>query len=273
MLPPSKVSPRVTAASHGDVPAHSTSFERTVLITGAAGAIGSATASRFLELGMTVLGLDRSPRPGSISHAQYRHVTVDLTDSRAAEVEIDGALRGLPPLAHVVGIAGGALPFEPRTQDEPQEITSDLFQQSLEANLTTQFTVLRVSLRYLTATDERNRSVTLTSSFNALSAQGMPAYSAAKAGIIGMMYGLVKPLGVKGIRVNVVAPGTVRTPRTERLWSAESGHFERLERGAALRRLASPADIAEAFTSVALMLRHMTGQVLVIDGGQTVVHL
>ena len=221
---------------------------------------------------MTVLGLDRSSPPDSMSRTRFRHVTVDLTDSLAAEAAVDSALEGLPPLAHVVGIAGGALPFEPSTQDEPQQITPEMFQQSLDANLTTQFTLVRASLRHLLAESEEDRSVTLTSSFNAISAQGLPAYSAAKAGIIGLMYGLVRPLGRAGIRVNVVAPGTVRTPRTERLWSTEPGHFERLEEGAALRRLAAPADVAEAFSSVALMLRHMTGQVLVIDGGQTVVH-
>lgn len=246
--------------------------EKTVLVTGSAGAIGSATVARFIELGMTVLGIDRSPAPDSAPPTRYRHSTVDLMDPDATQAHVDHALRGLPPLGHVVGIAGGALPFEPGTQDDPQQVTLEQFRASIDANLTTQFSLVRISLRHLAGPVDEDRSITLTSSFNALSAQGLPAYSAAKAGIIGLMHGLVKPLGMRGIRINVVAPGTVLTPRTERLWSADPGHFERLAAGTAMARLAVPGDIADAFASVTLHLRHMTGQVVVVDGGQTVIH-
>ena len=248
------------------------SADSTALITGAGGAIGGAATSRFLELGVTVVGIDRNPPPGEGVHPRYRHVTVDLEDDDATQIQVDRALLNLPPLRHVVGVAGGALSFEPATQDAPEEITSAFFRASLEANLVTQFTVVRASLKHLGATAGEDRSVTMTSSFNGLSAQGMPAYSAAKAGIVGLMLGLVRPLGARGIRVNVVAPGTVRTARTEALWSTTPGHFERLEAGTAVGRLALPEDVAEAIVSLAVHLRHVTGQTLIVDGGQMVVH-
>jgi NAD(P)-dependent dehydrogenase (short-subunit alcohol dehydrogenase family) len=98
----------------------------------------------------------------------------------------------------------------------------------------------------------------------------MPAYSAAKAGLVGMMRALTAPLGAEGIRVNVVAPGTVRTPRTERIWSSDPGHFERLERGTALGKLGTPDDVSRVFVALATWLTHVTGQVIVVDGGQMV---
>ena len=85
-----------------------------------------------------------------------------------------------------------------------------------------------------------------------------------------MMHALVPPLGREGIRVNVVAPGTVRTPRTERIWAGDDGHWERLEASTALGRLGTPDDVARAYLALATQLTHVTGQVLVVDGGQMV---
>lgn len=243
--------------------------DRTVLVTGAAGAIGQATVEAFLGAGLYVVGLDRAPAEQQA--ASYNHVVVELTHER----EVDQALAdglGDRSLTHLVGIAGGALPIEPASVEDPGAIEIETFRASVEANLTSQFIVLRACLPRFDELRSLDRSVTFTSSFNALSAQGMPAYSAAKAGLIGLMYGLVGPLGSRAIRVNVVAPGTVRTPRVDALWADVPDHFERLQAGTALGRLATASDIADTFVALALELRHVTGQVLIVDGGQTAIH-
>ncbi|MBU6424392.1 MAG: SDR family oxidoreductase [Chloroflexota bacterium] len=236
-----------------------------VLVTGAAGAIGSATVDAFLARGDSVVGLDReatAPRP------RYLGLRVDLADAAAADEAIARAA-GLGPIAHVVAVAGGALPWEPAAGD-PGLIDVAAFRASVDANLVTQFTTLRAALSSLRASTDAHRSVAFTSSFNALGGWGMPAYSAAKAGLIGLMRALVAPLGRDGIRVNVVAPGTVRTPRTERIWAHDPSHFADLTARSALGRLATPADVAVAYVSLATVLTHVTGQVLVVDGGQMV---
>jgi NAD(P)-dependent dehydrogenase (short-subunit alcohol dehydrogenase family) len=243
----------------------------TVLVTGAAGAIGAATVRAFLDDGWAVLGLDRTGEVADVTDDdRYRGVRADAGDEAAVAAAIAG-IDGESPLRHVVGVAGGALPEEPQTAEDPTALSLEVFGKSLAANLTSQFAVVRTAVPVLRASTG-DRSITLTSSFNALSAQGMPAYSAAKAGLIGMMHGLVRPLGRDGIRVNVVAPGTIRTPRTERIWGHVEGHFARLEEGSALGRLGTPEDVASTFLAVACMLRHVTGQTLVVDGGQSVVH-
>lgn len=242
-----------------------------VLVTGAAGALGSATVLALRATGCDVIGIDRDPNVAEIVDAQgYEGHQVDLLDPDAS-----GAIARVlqdRPLHHLIGIAGGALPGEPEGQHDPLDTAPELFRNSLEANLTTQFVVLRAVLTNLRLGSPHDRSVTLTSSFNALSAQGMPGYSAAKAGLIGMMHALVDPLGRDGIRINVVAPGTIRTPRTERLWGDVPGHFEQLERGTSLGRLGTPDDVAHTNLALALSLTHVTGQVIVVDGGQSVVH-
>jgi NAD(P)-dependent dehydrogenase (short-subunit alcohol dehydrogenase family) len=241
------------------------------LVTGAAGAIGAATVRTFLDEGMHVVGLDRDPRVRSLWPMRaYTGIEVDLGDEEGLERAIAEARR-MGRLRHVIGVAGGALPVEPLTQHDPMQLDAGTFRASLEANLATQFLLLRAVLPWLRASPGRDRSITFTSSFNALTGCGMPAYSAAKAGLIGMMHALTTPLGAEGIRVNVVAPGTVTTPRTQAIWNGAEGHFESLEAGTALGRLGTPEDVARAFLALSTLLTHVTGQVLVVDGGQMVV--
>ena len=240
-----------------------------VLVTGAAGAIGSATVRLFLDAGFDVVGFDREPAVASVATQHYTGIHVDLQDDIAL-VDAVGSLCSRCRLSHVIAIAGGALPAEPRTEHDPAALDPTLFRSSIEANLTTQFLTLHAALPWLRRNPNVDRSVTFTSSFNALTGCGMPAYSAAKAGLIGLMHALTAPLGAEGIRTNVVAPGTVRTPRTERLWAHDPAHFEHLEATTALGRLATPEDVGRTFLALVTMLTHVTGQVIVVDGGQMV---
>lgn len=242
------------------------SADEVVVVTGAAGAIGRATAAAFVTAGFLVVGLDRDP---AVTRVPGVHgLQVDLTDDEAV-LDAVSELRSTGELRHLVQIAGGALPDEPPTADDPFSLSPATFRRSLDVNLTSQFSVLRATVPWFRLTDAPGRSVVLISSWNALSAQGMPAYSAAKAGLIGMMHALVRPLGRDGIRVNVVAPGTIRTPRTERIWAHDEGHFERLERTTVTGRLGIPEDVARTCLSLATDLTHVCGQVLVVDGGQS----
>lgn len=240
-----------------------------VLITGAAGAIGSATVDLFLNGGWAVLGLDRQDSAREIRNDGFHAAQVDLTQEKAVEAAL-AILDDMPPLLHVVAIAGGAMPEEPRTQDDLAEVSTDVFRGSIDQNLTSQFITVKACLPWLRQSPSEDRSVALTSSFNALSGYGMAAYSAAKAGLIGMMYAITPSLGSEGVRVNVVAPGTVRTPRTEAIWSHVPDHFEHLATTTALGLLGEPVDVARVYRSLALDLSHVTGQVLVVDGGQLV---
>lgn len=240
-----------------------------ILVTGAAGAIGRATVRAFRCAGCPVIGFDTDPAVvETLPQDDYAGFQVDVRDERAVQKAIEAA-RERGPLHHVIGIAGGALPQEPPTQDDPVALGLDVFRASLELNLASQFLVMRAALPWMRESGG-DRSIILTSSWNALTGCGMPAYSAAKAGLIGMMHALTAPLGAEGIRINVVAPGTIRTPRTERIWAHDDGHWGRLEAGTALGRLGTPDDVARTYLSLATQLTHVTGQVLVVDGGQMV---
>ena len=89
-----------------------------------------------------------------------------------------------------------------------------------------------------------DRSITLTSSTDALAAYGLPAYAAAKAGLLGLVRSLAATLGADGIRINAVAPGDVPTERNVREWAHVPGWYDRLREASVLDRLGTPPDIA-----------------------------
>ena len=195
-----------------------------ILITGAAGAIGKATVQQFLDADYHVLGIDRDASITDLFQTpEFIGLQIDVTDEYGLHKAVQYAADH-GGLKHVVQIAGGALPREPVTQNDPLLIDVDLFRASLDENLTSQFIVLRAALPLLRATRYGDRSITLTSSINALAAMGMPAYSAAKAGLIGMMHvgDLERPGPVVGEEAGVAGDQLPRRGPGRRVW--EAGH-------------------------------------------------
>src|SRR5262249_32383404 len=89
--------------------------------------------------------------------------------------------------------------------------------------------------------------------------------SAAKAGVIGMMNALSVPLAKRGIRVNVVAPGTTRTPLTED--PDDPNHFGRKAARIPLGRVGPPDDVAAVTEALADRMTYVAGETITIDGG------
>lgn len=233
-----------------------------VVITGAHGGIGSATARHFLDRGLCVLGLDLAPVPEALDgRSGYTHATVDVTDLE--QLHAVAATAG--PVSHLVAVAGGALPEEIAA---PHQLpTPQVWHDSVTLNLTGAYHLLAAFEGNLQAADG-NRSVTLVSSINAVRTYGLVAYSAAKAGLTGFMHALVAPLGAAGIRINTVLPGTVPTPRTIAEWAYDPRHFADLAATVPTGRLGTPDDVAAAITALAVDLTHVHGVALPVDGGQ-----
>jgi 3-oxoacyl-[acyl-carrier protein] reductase len=94
---------------------------------------------------------------------------------------------------------------------------------------------------------------------------GQTNYAAAKWGVIGMTKTWAKELGRKGIRVNAVAPGFIKTPMTD---AVPEKVLEMMKEKAPLQRLGEPEDIANAYLFLASdEASFITGTVLSVDGG------
>lgn len=190
------------------------------LVTGGASGLGEATARRLADRGaqVVILDLDDTRGPAVAGEIGGRYVHADVRDS-AQVVEAVDAAAGLGPLRAVVCCAG--IPSGSRTisRDATYESAHDLasFQRVIDVNLVGTFNVVRLAATAMSRTDaddggERG-SILMTASVAAFEGQvGQIAYTASKAGIVGMTLTLARDLGVVGIRVNTIVPGLFDTP-------------------------------------------------------------
>jgi acetoacetyl-CoA reductase len=215
------------------------------LVTGAArpGGIGSAIARRLTDAGMAVATLDVEP---------------------GCTYQVDLAAGELPPLDEIdVLVSNAGLPT---IFGAAHTIDLDRWQRDLQVNLTGSFRVVQACLRGMR--ERRFGRITVISSFAAV--YGMPAqvaYSASKAGLLGMVKTIAAENAALGITANAVLPGLVASAGVLSMpQEIIDAWLERIPLG----RLVTPAEIAEAvafFSSPAA--GGVTGQDLVIDGGQT----
>lgn len=233
-----------------------------IAIVGGAGGIGQAIVSRYLNIGASVLVIDKNDPPeGQIS--LVNSIIADVTnidDIRLAARKLDDA--GIV-IDHLVSLAGGASNEE--WTNGLREINDESIEASIRLNLTSHLWLVK----YLMEDRKRclrDRSVVFVSSINALRGFGLTSYSAAKAGLLGATRELACSLGRRGIRVNALLPGTVPTPRT----LAEPKDFTKLLKTTALGHFAKPEDIAAGCYFLTHMTNAITGQALVIDAGQSV---
>ena len=228
---------------------------RTALVAGGSGGIGSATATLLARAGARVLSLDR---PGLAAPRGSEGLACDLADARAFDglfAEVQRRTDTLDFLVHAAGITRDGVLWKMSDED---------WSNVLELNLGSAFRLLRGATPLLRA---RGGSVVLISSINGERGKfGQANYAASKAGMLGLARSAARELGRFGVRVNVVAPGLVRTAMTAGL---AQEHIDQAVAETALGRAGESEDVARAVLFLCSDLaRHVTGQVLRVDGGQ-----
>jgi 3-oxoacyl-[acyl-carrier protein] reductase len=246
------------------------SERETVLITGAGIGIGAATARAFGEAGYRVIVTDVLDDEGQTvasqitengGEAEYRHL--DVTSTEEVDRVVADAEGRYGPLGCVVANAGIAhrVPLP--------ELTDKRWDHTHEIDLKG---VMRVYRAAAPAMRGRGRgSMVAVSSIMGV-AYGWDEhvqYSAAKAGVVGLVRGLAVELARDGIKVNGIAPGYIRTAQA--LSEKHSLGPEGLEKAAEfipMGRVGESEDIADVILFLASdAARYLTGQVLVVDGG------
>lgn len=245
------------------------SDRRTVLITGASGGIGAETARRFSAAGYAVavhyhrgeaaaraLADELNGRGGEA--AVFR---ADVADSAQVDAMISAVLAQFGRLDALVCCAGVA--WQGLLTDMTDADWAALRGVDLDGVLYCCRAVIPHFVR-----QKAGRIIAVSSMWGQVGASCEAAYSAAKAGVIGLVKALAKELGPSGITVNCVAPGVIDTPMNRRL-TAEDLEVLRLE--APLERIGSPGDAAESILFLASdAARFITGQVLSPNGGMVV---
>ena len=242
---------------------------KVAVITGGASGIGRATAVLFASEGARVIIFDRNASASEDVVGRVRQrggqaafVTGDVT--RAADVEraIEAAREHFGPVDVLVNNAGISIGNSALDIDEP---TWDL---NFAVVLKGAYHFVRAALPEMRA--RRQGAIVNIASVNGMLALGEDAYSAAKAGLINFTQNLAVRYGADGIRANVIAPGTVRTPIWQHQIERTPDVFERLAPWYPLGRVGEPEDIARAALFLASdEASWITGVVLPVDGGLT----
>jgi meso-butanediol dehydrogenase / (S,S)-butanediol dehydrogenase / diacetyl reductase len=235
------------------------------LVTGGAHGIGRACAARLAEEGahIAVADLDQTAAQEvatALPHKDRRHVAVwlDVTDASSVERAFTEAASELGGLDVLINVAGGD------THHGAFEETGDeVWMRMIELNLLGVVRCCRAAIPHLRRSTETPAIVNV-SSVNALIAWGSEPYSAAKAGIGALTINLAASLAADGIRINTVAPATIRT----RNWEGQEGGADRFRHLYPLGRVGEPEDVAAAVAFLASGdAAWITGHTLPVDGG------
>ncbi len=242
---------------------------RNVIVTGASRGLGLAIATTLVASGYRVLAIARSQseplRALAAAAAQDGRGAVhfhsfDLLDTGGMAQLVAGLRKELGPIFALVNNAGigtaGVLALMP---DEQVEMLVRL--NTLSPILLTKHVVRSMM------SERAGRIVNISSIVATTGYQGLSAYSATKASLLGFTHALAREVGSLGITVNAVAPGFVATEMTRELGEKER---QQIMRRSALKRLPEPEDVASA---VEFLLsdkaRNITGTTLTVDAGNT----
>lgn len=214
-----------------------------VLVTGVgrAGQIGHAVAQAFGERGarlvaadLDAVGVSRRVREFQAAGIDAQPSAGDLTVPDIAALAVEAALRHYGRLDAVINVAGGLTTYGPISRTGVRD-----FDREIAINVKTAFLVSQAAVEALAAT---RGAIVNFASIAVLEPQSpMAVYSAAKAAVAGFTVSLASELADRGIRVNAVAPGMVRTSENVAAVGSDAPYVELEDICAGVLELADPA--------------------------------
>lgn len=247
-----------------------TRFEGQVaIVTGAAGGIGAATVERLLGGGARVLACDvdgdRLGERWAGAPTGLQLVATDLREPAAAERVVGAALEHFGALDALINNAGVTI------RAPLADTTDELWEAILSINLVAAFRLTRAAVGALR--ERGGGAIVNVASINALRGNlDLSAYSASKAGLLGLTRALAVELAPDDIRVNAVCPGAVETPMLDEYLDTVADVAAVRTALAARHPLGRTATADEVGDTVAFLAsaeaRYLTGVAIPVDGGR-----
>lgn len=237
-----------------------------VVVTGAGSGIGAACVARLCEEGAKVVAVDINEANAramveTLGADRVLPVAADIADAEQVAAvfgrckEAFGSPTGLINAAGIRGVGSVG------------DTTRELWDRNIAVNLSGSFNVCQA---FAQAAGDQGGAIVLISSLAGIQAvNNRFAYVSAKHGVVGVTRAAALDLGPRGIRVNCIAPGMIRTAMTEPMF-ADPENVKRIRASHPIGREGRPEEIA----SVALFLlsddaSFMTGAIIPVDGGST----
>jgi NAD(P)-dependent dehydrogenase (short-subunit alcohol dehydrogenase family) len=238
-----------------------------VVITGASRGLGAVLAHAFSAAGASVAVVARTEKDLKAMAAELPGpslvVSGDVTDADFNDAVADavvaewGGLDGWICNAGISPIVAG-----------PRQTAASVWRDVLEVNLTGAFLGARAAAGAMHA---GGRLIFTGSVLGERPRKGLTAYSASKAGLVGMAKGLALDLAADGITVNVVAPGWFDSPMADG-WMKNPGLADAIRGHTAQARWGAPVELAGAYLFLASdAAAFVTGTVVSVDGGYLLV--
>ena len=239
--------------------------DKKVLIVGATGGIGSSLTKSFANAG-AILGLaskDSEAMNKIANEVNAKHVyTIDLSDLNGLESFIEKAdteMGGIDVMLCNAGITKDSLSMKMKTED---------FQKVIDINLTSTF-ILNRDMAKKMMRRKNGRIINTASIVGVMGNPGQANYVASKAGMIGMTKSIALEYASRGITINCIAPGFIKTPMTDVLTDEQkNAMLSKIPEG----RFGNSEDIANTAIFLASdEAAYITGQTIHVNGGMLMI--
>lgn len=248
--------------------------DKIAVITGGTRGIGLATALHLARGGAKVALSSRKAEACEAVQQRMREEGLDciaIPGHAASEEDvarlIDATVASFGGIDILVANAGVNPVFDPLT-----DLTDASWSKVMDMNVGGPLRLARLGLPHVAA--RGGGAMVCVSSVNGrVALTGSGVYGVSKAALEQMVRQLAVEWGGKGVRVNAVAPGTTATDMIRALRD-KPGFMDKVMAGTPLRRIGEPEDVAAVIAFMASdAARHVTGQTLLVDGGQTITRL
>jgi ketoreductase RED2 len=238
---------------------------KVAIVTGSSSGIGESTAHRLAELGATVVvnsstSVEAGQKVTSALATKGLYIQADISDKAHVQHLIDHTVKTFGRLDILVNNAGWTTLVQHGDLDG---LTDEIFDKTFQVNVYGTWWLTKAAIPHLRTSDDGN-VVNITSIAGVRPVGSSMAYAMTKAALNHMTVLLAKSYGP--IRFNAVAPGLVQTP-----WTKDWGVMhDFVSKASPLKRSAYASDCSEAVLGI-VRNPHMTGQIIVVDGGFTLV--
>jgi NAD(P)-dependent dehydrogenase (short-subunit alcohol dehydrogenase family) len=243
---------------------------KVAIITGGTRGIGFATAEMLGRCGARVVvsGRKEAACSAAAQRLQDQQIEAVALAAHAGKPDdskrlVEAALKRFGRLDVVIANAGVNPVFDPLI-----DVSDEAWSKVMDTNVRGPVHLARAAVEHLV---KNQGAMVLVSSVNARwGVVGAGCYGVSKAALEQLTRQLAVEWGPRGVRVNAVAPSTTRTDMIRAL-AARPGYLESVTKAAPLQRIGEPEDVAAAIVFLASSAaRHITGQVLTVDGGETI---